>query len=110
LARRGATIPCGLGAKNSVTLEPLQSTTNAGNHAHTVLGPGVPLPAPLRGYKHGKHADSASFGFSVSTGHETVEIGDGSTLTTSDDGVETWMVRGATLETLFEAAGWLRGA
>ena len=53
-------------------------------------------------------AYSASFGFSVPTGNESLEeIGGDSTLALTDDGGETWRVRRETLDARFEN-GWLK--
>lgn len=79
---------------------------------HTfLLSSGQKCHYPLRhsGHKYGKLAYSASFGFSVPTGNESLEeIGGDSTLAVSDDGGETWKVRRETLDARIERGGWLR--
>ncbi|KAF8589181.1 hypothetical protein K439DRAFT_1658141 [Ramaria rubella] len=97
--------------EGTVALEhPLQFVTNVGDHTY-LLSSGQKCHYPLRhsGHKYGKLAYSASFGFSVPTGNESLEeLGGDSTLALSDDGGETWKVRRETLDARFEKEGWLR--
>jgi DUF2264 C-terminal domain/Uncharacterized protein conserved in bacteria (DUF2264) len=97
--------------ESTVELEhPLHLVTNVGEHAY-LLSSGQKCHYPLRhsGHKYGKLAYSASFGFSVPTGNESLEeIGGDSTLALSDDGGTTWKMRRETLHAKIEKGGWLK--
>lgn len=91
---------------------PLHLVTNVGEHSY-LLSSGQKCHYPLRhsGHKYGKLAYSASFGFSVPTGNESLcEIGGDSTLALSDDDGATWKVRRETLDARIEKKGWLRSS
>ncbi|GJJ10190.1 hypothetical protein Clacol_004416 [Clathrus columnatus] len=91
---------------------PLQFVTNMGEHSF-LLSSGQKCHYPLRhaAQKYGKLAYSASFGFSVPVGNESLEeIGGDSTLALSDDGGETWKVRRDTLDAKFVGNQWLQSS
>jgi DUF2264 C-terminal domain/Uncharacterized protein conserved in bacteria (DUF2264) len=91
---------------------PLHIVTNVGDHAY-LLSSGQKCHYPLRhsGHKYGKLAYSATFGFSVPTGNESLEeIGGDSSLALSDDGGASWKTRRDTLDARLEAGGWLKSS